>query len=260
MLREMGFAGSFYPDSAEDILNMYDYFNSILQKHNVVVDIKAKAIISPHAGYIYSGFSANMAYLALKNFNPKRVIVIGVSHRVAFNGINGSKFSGYVTPFGIIDCDVEYLEELKKIFEIQDLQSVNLEHSSETQFPFIKYYLPNAKIVELVYSNENPKELAKIISYILKDSDNSIVISTDLSHFYSQKVANRVDAICIDAISKNSVDSLKECEACGKIGVSAMMEVAKKLNLKPTVLDYRTSADASGDYDRVVGYVSVAYC
>ena len=92
---------------------------------------------------------------------------------------------------------------------------------------------------------------------MLKDKDNFVVISTDLSHFYDIKKANLLDNICLDAIVNKNIDSLdKGCEACGMLGIKAMLQVSDKLNLTTKILDYRTSADTSNDQSSVVGYMS----
>ena len=126
--------------------------------------------------------------------------------------------------------------------------------------PFLKKYIPDAKVVEMVYGNENPKDLALIIEYLLNKPNTAVVISTDLSHYYNIKKANRLDSICLNAVNELDPEKLNEgCEACGKIGMQALLIAAKKENLSPVLLDYRTSADASGDESQVVGYMSAAF-
>lgn len=126
--------------------------------------------------------------------------------------------------------------------------------------PFIKEYLPDVTVVELVYGAEEPGRLAKVISYLLEDPEIGIVISTDLSHYYDIEKAKHLDSICLDAVVKEDPAGLHQgCEACGKIGVEAMLIAAREKGLKPLLLDYRTSADASGDESQVVGYMSAAF-
>ncbi len=126
--------------------------------------------------------------------------------------------------------------------------------------PFIKHYIPDTQVIELVYAYAEPSFIEPIIEYCLERSDTAIVISTDLSHYYSLAQAERLDSICLEAIEKENTRLLHEgCEACGMIGVEAMLNVAQKKQLKSTILDYRTSADASGDTSKVVGYASVVF-
>ena len=259
----MSVAGAFYPAECGQIETMIAQFNSILDSalaDSDVLSIRPRAIISPHAGYVYSGFTANIAHRVLANAAPKRVIVIGPSHRVYLRGVSGSFFDAYETPCGDLAIDREYLERLSTLFDISFVPEAHAEHSTETQMPFIKHYLPHTKVIELVYGDMDPVALAKMCEAILQDPANAIVISTDLSHYYPLKVAEQKDMHCLKAVHDLDVEELESgCEACGKIGVAAIILAARALGLKPRILDYRTSADASGDESAVVGYMSAAF-
>ncbi len=262
-VRKSAVAGQFYPATKADIEKMFQYFNAILDKElkdKKLLTLKSRAVIVPHAGYIYSGFTANIAYRILQNGNFKRVVVIGPSHRVYLDGVSVSDYDYFQTPMGLVPIDRAVVEELKKRFSLQFVPAAHQEHSTEVQIPFIQEYLPNAAVVELVYGKEEPQELAKIIEYLLDDPQTAVVISTDLSHYYNQKKAQELDSICIEAVAKEDLKLLYSgCEACGKIGVAAMIIAAKNRGLRPIILDYRTSADASGDSSQVVGYMSAAF-
>jgi AmmeMemoRadiSam system protein B len=254
--REMSVAGSFYPDKQEELLAFIEHFNSLAED----TTLSSKAVIVPHAGYVYSGYTANLAYKVLKNSSIKNFLVLGPSHKVAFEGSSVCSFENYDTPLREIASELSMSDALREKFNINSFEDAHHEHSTEVQFPFIKHYIPDANIVELVYSKQNPAELAKVIKYIYEQEDWGVVISTDLSHFYNQEDANKLDNICIDAVKNLDVDLLhKGCEACGIIGVEAMMIVAKELGLEPNILDYRTSADASEDLTSVVGYLSACF-
>ncbi len=263
MKRLASVAGAFYPASCPEIETLIAQFNSILDQalaESDVLSIKPRAIISPHAGYIYSGFTANIAHRVLANSRPKRVIVIGPSHRVYLKGVSGSFYDAYETPCGDLEIDREYLEHLGTKFDISFVPEAHQEHSTETQMPFIKHYLPDSKVIELVYGDMDPLYLAAMCEYILSDPDNAIVISTDLSHYYPKEKAEILDSYCLKAVHDLDVELLhKGCEACGKIGMEAIIIAAKALGLKPVILDYRTSADATGDESAVVGYMSAAF-
>jgi hypothetical protein len=149
---------------------------------------------------------------------------------------------------------------LREKFELRCVSEAHQEHSTEVQFPFIKHYIPDAKIVELVYGDADSEDISKIIDFVLTQEDCGVIISTDLSHFYKEEDANKLDAICLEAVKKLDLNLLHSgCEACGIKGVNAMMLSAKKLSLSSHLLDYRTSADASGDESRVVGYMSAYF-
>jgi len=261
MKRKAAVAGSFYPRRYGEIQKMFANFTKMAEPYfagKAVLKAKPRAIIVPHAGYIYSGFTANIAYKIAANSKPKRVIVIGPSHRHYFEGVSVGEFDNFETPCGDIPVDEAYVKRIKKYFPVTFVPKAHLkEHSTEVQMPFIKHYFPRAGVVEIVYGKADPHKLAKLIYTLLKDRENLVVISTDLSHFYTLDEAKKKDNICLNAIDKRDPALLhKGCEACGIIGLKAVLEVAKKANLKTELLDYRTSADASGDTKRVVGYVS----
>jgi len=259
MKREMSVAGSFYPNNSGEIIGYFENFTKVYEQTNNKT-INSKVVIVPHAGYVYSGYSANIAYKSLQKANLKNIVVIGPSHHYLFDGISLYDFDSYDTPFGEIQNAKNLSKKLHENFELESLEQAHAEHSTETQFPFIKYYLKDVNIVELVYSRINYSSISKIIDFVLNEEDCGIIISTDLSHFYSLDKANRLDSICIDAIKKLDINLLNTgCEACGKTGLEAVIQSAKNNNLTPHILDYKTSADASNDEYRVVGYVSACF-
>lgn len=261
MNRKMFFAGAFYPSVQEDVEKYIEHFNKLLRDANYSVECNftPRAIIVPHAGYVYSGFTANIAYNLVKKLTkPKRVIVIGPSHRVYLKGASIALYDKYATPFGDMDIDLDYSKKLAEQFKMLIFDEMaHQEHSTETQMPFVKHYFENIKVVEIVYGKMESDSLSMIIDEILLDSDNLVVISTDLSHFFTQSKAKELDNICLNAIAKLDVKMLDMgCEACGKIGVKAILKSAIKNGWNTKILDYRTSFDASGDDTRVVGYAS----
>ena len=251
MIRQAAFSGSFYPSDANEIKKM---FTSFSQTESSVVPKNIKAVIVPHAGYVYSGFTANGVFSQLNASEYKRVAVIGPSHHVYFNGTSISLHNKYATPFGELIIDTAYSKFLLNKFNLGFAPEAHAEHSTEVQMPFIKQYLPELEVIEMVYAGENYTTLVPIIEQLI-NSDTLVVISTDLSHFHTLKEANKLDNICLDAI--NSLDANKlhtGCEACGMIGVEALLNASKNLNLKSQISGYSTSADASKDESRVVGY------
>lgn len=260
MKRQMSVAGSFYPARSSEIERYFEHFSTVFDEERKIPDIKSRVVIVPHAGYIYSGYSANVAYRVLQNSGCKRFVIIGPSHRVGFDGISLCDFDSYETPFGDIEADRQLVQTLQDKFMLSCHRDTHFEHSTEVQFPFLKHYIDAVSIVELVYSFAKPIEISQIIDFILEQKDIGVIVSTDLSHFYTLSNAVRLDNICIEALQDLDTKRLHSgCEACGILGVEALMLSAKKKSLKPRILDYRTSADASGDTDRVVGYVSVAF-
>ncbi len=261
--RKAAVAGSFYPKSCRKIKKQIQEFNAAFDKTGIekaIHNIRPNALIVPHAGYIYSGFTANFAYRFLRNSNPKRIIVIGPSHRHYFKGISAAYYEDFETPCGEIPIDSPYLFALAKEFNIGFEPKAHLqEHSTEVQMPFIKYYFPKAKVIELVYSDVSVEALANIITALLHNPDNAVVISSDLSHFHPLEKAEKIDKHCLNAVGKLDIDELKRCEACGIIGIEAVILAAKELQLKSKLLDYRTSFERTGDRSSVVGYLSALF-
>jgi AmmeMemoRadiSam system protein B len=263
-IRKAAVAGQFYSASCRDISDSIESFNDAFQKIDIpdsISDIIPRAIIVPHAGYIYSGFTANMAYRFLQKAKAKRIIVIGPSHHHYFRGISGSYYENYETPCGDISIDSTYLFALAKEFNISfEPEAHRQEHSTEVQMPFIKHYFKDSKVIELIYSDIDVKSLANIIFALLNNKDNFVVISSDLSHFHTLEIAKQHDYSCLKAVEGLNIEKFREgCEACGLIGIQALILAANKLHLSSKLLDYRTSADASGDKSSVVGYMSAMF-
>lgn len=263
-LRSMSVSGSFYSANPDELIAYINHFNAILESHPKVLEhfdsLQGNAFIVPHAGWIYSGFTANMAYRILQRTDAKTVVVFGPSHRVGFDGISIADSKFYQTPLGDIPMDTSLVLDLKERFSLVSLEHAHHEHSTEVQMPFIKHYMPDTQVVEMVYSNVDPMQISPIIDYLLELQGVAVIISTDLSHFYPLEKAKQLDSICLKAIQSSTSSTLYQgCEACGKIGVAAMLDVAHKRKMKSEILDYRTSADASGDSTRVVGYVSAIF-
>lgn len=256
-MRQMSVSGSFYPDKKEQILEYFKHFESYFLEQKQRNLQKPKAIIVPHAGYIYSGFTAFCAYYSLLN-GYKKVAVIAPSHKVYFQGISGAKFSSYETPFGNLEFSDEIFSKLKSENLISEFYEAHKnEHSSEVQFPFIKHFL-NLPTLEIIYGDIDFLALSKVLKILLDFQDTLIIISTDLSHFYPQDKANELDLETIKNIEEQNIKALlsQKCEACGKLGVLALLEAIKKQNLSIQGLDYRTSFDMSHDDKSVVGYYS----
>lgn len=253
------FNGTFYPKECSEVSIMFKNFNTMLKNSNYIPPkLNPKAIIVPHAGYVYSGFTANAAYNTVSNKNIKQVVVIGPSHKVAFHNCSISNYDKYKTSCGDINIDKKLVNEIKQKFDFVKFNNqAHKEHSTETQALFVKAYFPNATITEIVYGNQDYKQLSKLVTYLIKNNI-FVIISTDLSHFYNINQANKKDNICIQAIKNKDLTIWeKGCEACGRIGVKALINTCNELNLQTKVIDYRTSADYNKDENRVVGYTSV---
>lgn len=262
-IRHTAVAGQFYPADAAEIERMIAHFNRVLDDNVDMRTLESKhvrAVISPHAGYIYSGFTANAVLRILGAQRPTRVVVIGPSHRVYLRGVSVSDFDRFETPLGMLPIDKRIVATLLEMPGFTSMPEAHHEHSTEVQMPFIKHYLPDVSVVELVYGEVAPETLSEAIDLLLEDPETAIVISTDLSHYHSLEEAKRRDAVCLAAIDKRDRALLhRGCEACGKLGVEAMLISAQRRGLEAQVIDYRTSADASGDTSQVVGYTGAIF-
>jgi len=254
--RNTSVAGTFYPAQSSEIDRYIDTFNQEIKGERT--KLRAKALISPHAGYVYSGFSANAAYSLVDVGKIKRVIVIGPSHRVYLKGASVAMYDTYQSPCADLKIDKEYSQNLISQYEeFYFIPAAHSEHSTETQIPFIEHYFGQVSIVEIVYGDIDYSSLVPVIEKALNEDESFVVISTDLSHFYTLEEANRLDSICLNAVENMDINALNSgCEACGMIGVKAVVEASKQHGLKTKLIDYRTSYDASSDASSVVGYMS----
>jgi hypothetical protein len=260
----MYFADDLYPSDPLRLTEMIHHFNYSLEETPEVLwrlDMYVTyGIIVPHGAWNFSGFSANMAYRVLSGSPVDTVVVIGPSHHIGLKGISIAKNDSYETPLGEILIDQKLIKHIESNFDVTNYPLAHREHSTEIHMPFIRHYLPNAMVVELVYGFTTVESLEPIVTYILENRRYAVVISTDLSHFHSQEDANVLDMQCIDAITQGNIEQLKnECEACGSIGVEALLLAAQKEDLEGLLLDYSTSADTNGDTSSVVGYMSAIF-
>lgn len=263
-VRKASVQGLFYPKECAKVKTYFREFNHTFDTMDIPPKIKSiipRAVIVPHAGYIYSGFTANFAYRFLKQSTVKRIIVIGPSHHHYFKGISGSYYETYETPCGQPAIDSAYLFALAKQFDIGfEPKAHEKEHSTEVQLPFIQHYFPKAKVIELIYGDVSAKILANLITALLNNKDNAVVISSDLSHFHNLKEANILDKHCLKGVEKLDLTELeKGCNACGLTGIQAIILAAKHLKLSSKLLDYRTSAETTKDTSSVVGYMSAMF-
>lgn len=250
--------GVFYPQTCEEIEHYIAHFNATIKEP--LPHVAPRALIVPHAGYIYSGYTANLAYVCASKHAYERIVVIGPSHRVFIEGASIAVYETYETPCGALDIDLDFSELLRETFPfLTHFPQAHTEHSTETQMPFIQHYFPHIKIIEIVYGKLSSTELSTLIDTLLETEKTLVVISTDLSHFYTQEKANALDTLCIEAIKTLSVEGFEGCEACGMIGVQALVLSALRYKLKPYFLDYRTSFERSKDASRVVGYTSFSF-
>jgi len=261
--RTTAVSGQFYPADCEEIEAYIGRFNDALQEKpfdSSSVALMPRAIIVPHAGYIYSGFTANIAFKTAQEMSGEIdcVVVIGPSHRIYLKGASVALFDTYDSPCAPLAIGANLSKELKVHFEfISYLPTAHNEHSTEVQMPFVKHYFTEAEVVEIVYGDIAVEELSQLIDELFKQKRTLVVISTDLSHFHSLQQAKALDALCMQGVADLDIAALeKGCEACGLLGVKALTLSARRHGFKSKLLNYSTSADVTKDQSSVVGYLS----
>lgn len=259
-VRHPAVAGMFYPQDRDRLLEFAQY----AIQSSPDFGHKPRILISPHAGFVYSGYTAGYAYRQLQNLDQTRrykVLILGPSHRVYIDAPALSPDSVFETPIGNIDVDTEEADRLKMVCDgiVSSEIAHRLEHSLEVQLPFLKLALKNFSIIPMVYGDVQPELLFSILEEFLLDDSTIAVVSSDLSHYYPQKEAVMLDNYCIDGIENLSLSMFENCQACGKAAIIAAVKYALKHNLKSKTLDYRTSGDTTGDRDSVVGYGSFMF-
>jgi AmmeMemoRadiSam system protein B len=258
-------AGYFYPSDPE---TLHNEIQKMLSDANPQKSFnKIIGIVSPHAGYMYSGSTAAYAYNAIKGKDYKTAIVISPSHAEYFPGISVYDGDAYQTPLGIVEIDEEKARKLiegsKLIF--RGVQGHRREHALEVQIPFIQTVLNDFKIVPVVMGDQSKifvDELAHKLAEVM-DESTIVVASSDLSHFYDSNKANILDSLVEKRINDFDYEHLQldldshRCEACGGGPIVAMMKAAALKNYnKAEVLKRTDSGDVTGDKSEVVGYLS----
>ena len=258
-IRQPAVAGLFYPADKQSLENDVQQY---LKEANYGRDIIPKAIVVPHAGYIYSGPVAATAYKQLIPIKDKinRVILLGPSHRVAFTGLAVPESDIFKTPLGNITIDQEGIRLLADLPQvITSEQAHREEHSLEVQLPFLQEVLGEFSLIPIVVGDADRHEVAEVINRLWCnengcDEHTLIVISTDLSHYNQYDEAKTIDRLTSDAIVNLKPELINYDDACGRSGLKGMLTVAKEKNLVVDILDLRNSGDTAGDKNRVVGY------
>lgn len=262
MIREEKVAGLFYRAKKEELeYEIKRFLDEIVDAD--FVDIKG--VIVPHAGYQYSGKTAAFAYYALKHHHFKRIIIIGPSHHGGDDKFYLPSFSEYKTPLGSLNVDEEMVAELssKSGFSRNDFYEKE-EHSIEVQLPFLQIMLPNFKIVPILFAKQTKDNADLLFEHLIDyiDDETLVVISTDLSHYYSFNVAKEKDKLLIDDLLSLNSNRMKEdflndkIEACGIGGIFFAIRLAKHFEMTIKPLKYGNSGEVNNDFSEVVGYFS----
>ena len=258
-IRQPAVANAFYPSNVRTLTDDIAAMLKAAQTH--ATQTLPKAIIVPHAGYVYSGTIAAAAYASLARGRDtiKRVIMMGPTHRVAVHGLALPGLDGFATPLGIIPLCEHAIELAKQLHQVvTSLAAHAMEHSLEVQLPFLQMVLTDFKLVPFAVGNATPTEVAEVLDLLWGGDETLIVISSDLSHLLSYNVARNTDQNTVQNILELN-GPLNHEQACGGTPINGLLLAAKHHNLHPVLLNACNSGDTAGDKNRVVGYASFAF-
>lgn len=256
-IRPAAVAGLFYPQDAIELAALL----CRLLAENPSQGPAPKALIAPHAGYLYSGPIAARAYNALKGLGRaiRRVILLGPAHRVALRGLALPGVDYFRTPLGDIPLDREASALLEDLPQVRCSDHAHqLEHSLEVHLPFLQTLFNEFTLVPMVVGWARPDEVAQTLERLWGGSETLVVISSDLSHYHPSEVAHQMDKATAQQIENLEIP-IDEHQACGAHPINGLLTLAQNRNLRVRRLDLRNSGDTAGTAERVVGYGAWAF-
>ena len=259
-VRRPAVAGQFYPGTPDRLRKQ---IHTYLDDATLPEDLgQARAVIAPHAGYVYSGPTAGYAFKALEALPQKEwtIFLLGPAHRVPVSGVALGSYSAFRTPLGDAPIASERVEEMlaRSSLYVRKPQAHEPEHCLEVEVPFLQTVLPDFRLVPMLFGQVDPRRVSTdLVEHI--GEDDLLVVSSDLSHFYTYDQAQRLDQALLDALLESEQMEVLQGEACGRAPIATLMGIARRKGWEPHLLDYRTSGDTAGDKHKVVGYASVAY-
>ncbi len=255
--RPAAVAGLFYPGDEKTLSTDVHAMLSSAQP----CAFSPKALIVPHAGYVYSGAVAARGYAALENIaaRVRRVVLLGPTHRVAVRGLALPGADSFSTPLGMVNIDADAVQAISYLPQVVTSPQVHAqEHSIEVQLPFLQSILTDFKLLPLAVGDATPQEVAEVLELLWGGDETLIVISSDLSHYLPYDVARKEDQSTAQAILGLQTNITHD-HACGATPVNGLMLAARRHHLVPHLLDLRNSGDTAGPRNGVVGYASFAF-
>ncbi len=261
-VRPPAVAGSFYPADPDELAAMVDEMladadETLAAAGDLGAHSAPKAVIAPHAGYVYSGSTAALAYALLRRRREtiRRVVLLGPTHRVACWGLAHPQADAFATPLGLVPVerpprDVPHVVHSARVHEE--------EHSLEVHVPFLQRALGEFTLAPYAVGQAEPRDVADALDALWGGPETAVVVSSDLSHFHDYDLAQRLDQRTIGAILARR-GPLDHEQACGATPINGLMLAADRHDLTPALLGMCNSGDTAGDPRRVVGYASVAY-
>ncbi len=259
-VRAPAVAGTFYPGVSRELAQTLAQMLGTAA-HDAPERAVPKALIAPHAGYIYSGPVAASVYalLAPARRSITRVVLLGPTHRVAVRGLALPGSQAFATPLGTVEIDGAAVETLRGMPQVTVSEQAHaLEHSLEVHVPFLQTVLDRFTLVPLAVGHASAQEVAEVLDALWGGPETLIVVSSDLSHYLSYGDAQAVDRATAKAILGLATDLSHE-QACGATPVTGLSQTARRRGLKAELIDLRNSGDTAGDKNRVVGYGAFAF-
>jgi len=260
-IRQPAVAGMFYPDSPARLRNDLSAMLDSAASRNLD-PASIKALVVPHAGYMYSGPIAATAYklLSSRRQQIRRVVLLGPSHRIPFRGLAIPTAGQFRTPLGDIELDLPALEAIESLPGVERRDDAHTwEHSLEVQLPFLQTVLEDFVLVPIVVGGARPETVAEVLETLWGGDETLIVISSDLSHYLPYEQARETDSRTTRQIEQRQ-ETIVGNQACGCHPLNGLLRLANRKGLRVETLDLRNSGDTAGSRDRVVGYGSYAVC
>jgi len=253
-VRPAAVAGRFYPG---DPVELRELINALLAQVPPATGPGPKALIAPHAGYLYSGPIAASAYAQLLPARDliTRIVLLGPSHYVALQGLATSSAEGFATPLGVVPVNIEAVRQVQALPQVRELDEAHThEHSLEVHLPFLQTVLGSFTLVPLAVGDATPEEVSQVLETLWDGPGTRFVVSSDLSHYYDFQTARRLDRATAKAIEALKPDGIGEEGACGRIPIRGLLQTARRHGLRARTVDLRNSGDTAGPRDKVVGY------
>ncbi len=258
-IRPPAVASAFYPGSEGELSQMLD----AMLAEALAADLAEapKALIAPHAGYIYSGPIAASAFVQLVPLanSIERIVLLGPVHRVPVRGLALPDADAFATPMGTVPLDKDAMEDISGLPQVVINDAAHArEHSLEVHIPFLQKVLGDFLLTPLAVGDASPEEVAEVLDLLWGGEETLIVISSDLSHYLPYDEAQRMDEATTQLICELALPIRHE-QACGATPINGLLHLSRKKGLRPHLLDLRNSGDTAGDKAHVVGYCAFAF-
>jgi len=258
-VRRPAVAGSFYPADRSTLATAVDRYVAAGRERLGDHVAAPKALIVPHAGYVYSGPIAGTAYAAC-GAGIERVVLLGPAHRTYVDGLAASSADAFATPLGDVALDGGARAHALRRPQVGIGDAAHAgEHSLEVQLPFLQRILSHFTVLPLAVGDASHGAVAEVLDDLWGGEETLVLISSDLSHYYDYDTACRLDAATARAIETLSPEALGPDSACGRIPVGGLLLAAQRHGLRAQLLDLRNSGDTAGSRDEVVGYGAFAF-